>query len=229
MFQEITRLSRLTLTFTLLFALLASVAPAQAESFEDWSFIVGPRSSPPSYCDSSGFAFYFIASWDLPSTGIFQQFSAAINGNIYFSNNVAQPFSGTGTVNAQLFGGANALPYTVTATWIYAYENEGFYYSNFTFTCTGSGITDLVFTNTRIKGFVFSGPVVPEGFVLRTIACDTPVFATPGGEAVQNARITAGQTWFVNPEPVEGADGQLWTEIFVSSYVNPYIPTPCVQ
>lgn len=71
-------------------------------------------------------------------------------------------------------------------------------------------------------------PTMPANFVLVNITCDTPVYNTPAGAPVGEAAVTAGQTWFVSPEPVEGEDGNMWTEIFVSSYINPYIPTACI-
>lgn len=72
-------------------------------------------------------------------------------------------------------------------------------------------------------------PGIPDGFVFATIICDTPVYNTQSGQPVGDAAITAGQTWYVNPEPVDGDDGQQWTEIYVSSTTNPFIPTVCVQ
>lgn len=72
------------------------------------------------------------------------------------------------------------------------------------------------------------GPGVPAGFVLVTITCDVAVYDTPAGSPVGDNAVRAGQTWFVNPESVEGDDGRQWTEIFVSSRINPYIPTACI-
>ncbi len=48
-----------------------------------------------------------------------------------------------------------------------------------------------------------SGPQAgaPQGFVLDTILCNTPVFDLAGGAAVPNTFVRAGQTWFVNPLP----------------------------
>lgn len=74
------------------------------------------------------------------------------------------------------------------------------------------------------------GPGIPSGFVLRTITCDVPVYATPAGMPVAGgAAIRAGQTWFVNPTPINGADGRQWTEIFAAGFINGYIPTACVS
>ena len=72
------------------------------------------------------------------------------------------------------------------------------------------------------------GPYVPNGFVLRTITCNTAVFDMPGGQAVGDNRIVAGQTWFVNPESVADALGTAWTEIYVSGASDAYIWTSCV-
>lgn len=74
----------------------------------------------------------------------------------------------------------------------------------------------------------FAGPGIPNGFVFVHISCTTAVYDTPAGSPVGAAAVTEGQTWFVNPIPVEGTDGKSWTEIFVSSTINPYIPTNCI-
>ncbi len=72
------------------------------------------------------------------------------------------------------------------------------------------------------------GPGVPSGFVLRTITCETPVYNTAAGQPVGSGTIHAGQTWYVNPTPVDGADGASWTEIFNGGRVNGFILTSCV-
>jgi len=74
----------------------------------------------------------------------------------------------------------------------------------------------------------FTGAGIPADYVMHYIACTTPVYTEPAGVPVGNDRVLEGQTWFVAPEPVTGADGQLWTEIFVGSFINPWIPTDCV-
>lgn len=74
----------------------------------------------------------------------------------------------------------------------------------------------------------FSGPPIPAGFVLRQITCDVAVFDTPGGQPVGSNAVKAGQSFYVNPTPVTGPSGESWTEIFVSSTTNPFIPTRCV-
>lgn len=74
----------------------------------------------------------------------------------------------------------------------------------------------------------FTGAGIPAGFVMHNIVCTVPVYTQPAGVPVGNDRVLSGQTWFVNPTPVEGADGEQWTEIFVGSAINPWIPTECV-
>jgi hypothetical protein len=74
------------------------------------------------------------------------------------------------------------------------------------------------------------GPSIPAGFVLRTITCDVPVYNTAAGSPVAGgAAIKAGQTWYVNPTPVDGDDGRQWTELFAGGYSNGFIPTACVN
>ena len=72
------------------------------------------------------------------------------------------------------------------------------------------------------------GPAIPDGFVLRTIVCETPVYNMVDGQAVDGSVIRAGQTWYVSPTPVAGSDGALWTEIFTAGWINGFIPTDCV-
>ena len=74
----------------------------------------------------------------------------------------------------------------------------------------------------------FAGVGIPAGFIMHTISCTTPVYTDPAGVPVGEDRVLAGQTWYVDPAPVEGADGRQWTEIFVGSAINPWIPTECV-
>lgn len=75
----------------------------------------------------------------------------------------------------------------------------------------------------------YQGVPVPSGFELHTIVCDVAVMNQPAGSPVGSNAIRAGQTWFVNPVPVPGADGQNWTEIFVAGPNTGFVPTSCVQ
>jgi nucleoid-associated protein YgaU len=75
----------------------------------------------------------------------------------------------------------------------------------------------------------FAGPGIPAGFVLRTITCNTAIFDRPAGQAVGSNRVTSGQTWYINSKPSDpDANGRRWTEIFVSGFLNGYIPAECV-
>lgn len=73
------------------------------------------------------------------------------------------------------------------------------------------------------------GPSIPDGFVQRTITCDVPVYNTAAGSPVDGgAAVTVGQSWYVNPTPVDGDDGRQWTELFAGGYTNGFIPTACL-
>jgi hypothetical protein len=74
----------------------------------------------------------------------------------------------------------------------------------------------------------FQGAGIPAGFVMHHITCTTPVYTEAAGVPVGSDQVLAGQTWYVDPTPVEGTDGQQWTEIFVGSFINPWIPSVCV-
>ena len=71
-------------------------------------------------------------------------------------------------------------------------------------------------------------PSYPAEFQQRVITCDVPVYNAPGGTPVGENMLKAGQTWHVNPTPVDGPDGQPWTEVFVGGWQRPFIPTACV-
>jgi hypothetical protein len=68
---------------------------------------------------------------------------------------------------------------------------------------------------------------IPRGFELRTITCDTGLYNAPGGQLVENAKITAGQTWYVNPIPVQDAAGVFWSQVFVGDWTVSYLPYGC--
>jgi hypothetical protein len=89
---------------------------------------------------------------------------------------------------------------------------------NFVVFCQPNGIT---------ASSPVPGPDIPAGFVLRSIPCDVPVYTMPGGIPT-SATIKNGQTWFVSPTPVKDERGNSWTEIFVASSTNGFIPTRCV-
>lgn len=72
------------------------------------------------------------------------------------------------------------------------------------------------------------GPKVPKGFELHSLSCSSAVLDVPGGQRVGGNAVWAGQTWFVNPTPKAGPDGQNYTEIFVGGWKTGFIPTVCV-
>ena len=144
------------------------------------------------------------------------------------------------TVNAQPLNGA---PFTITATYIgfpagfnFLFEEANGTYQ-ITVTRVGAGAEVSTFQTTcppppspvtATPEPVDRGPFIPAGFVLSTITCDVAVFDSPAGTPVAGSVITGGQTWYVNPAPEEGADGEEWSEIFTSGPVNGYIPTICI-
>jgi hypothetical protein len=75
----------------------------------------------------------------------------------------------------------------------------------------------------------YQGVPVPANFVQHMLVCDSAVFNQPAGSPVANNIVNAGQTWYMNPVPVAGTDGQDWTEIFVAGPNDGFIPTHCVQ
>ncbi len=74
----------------------------------------------------------------------------------------------------------------------------------------------------------FDGPFIPANFVLRTVTCSVSLFDAPNGHPVANARITSGQTWYIDPLPYPDENGKNWTDIYVSDANATYIPTSCI-
>ncbi|MBN1966914.1 MAG: hypothetical protein JW910_19835 [Anaerolineae bacterium] len=91
------------------------------------------------------------------------------------------------------------------------------------FDCTTGVVTNSFFATAG-----YQAVPVPEGFLQYNIVCDSAVYDEPGGKAVGDNMVTAGQAWHINPEPVTGPDGQSWTEIFVAGVHTVYIPTSCI-
>lgn len=93
------------------------------------------------------------------------------------------------------------------------------------FNCSTGAVLSMTFDYLPL---VYQGVPVPDDFVLRSITCDTAAYSSPGGGQVEDAVVTTGQTWFVNPTPVTGADGASWTEIFLAGENTAFVPTACV-
>ncbi|MBX3086684.1 MAG: hypothetical protein KF716_33935 [Anaerolineae bacterium] len=99
--------------------------------------------------------------------------------------------------------------------------------SSITFNCsTGAVISSEFIIDYPAGGD--PGPAIPDGYVLRTITCDVAVFDAPGGNPVGDNRIKAGQTFYVSPDATADASGANWSQVFVSSRSNPWIPTRCI-
>jgi hypothetical protein len=153
-----------------------------------------------------------------------------INGDVITdgnSNNPVGNFAGPWGL-AWYVGSPLAYPYHWEWEWLIYVNGELAWRNTAGFVCDGGTATNFV-TNQDMSAAPATGPALPTNFVLHTIICDTALYNTPGGTAINGAQIHAGQTWYVNPTPVEDSNGQLWTAIFVSSFINPYIPTSCVQ
>jgi hypothetical protein len=145
----------------LLFMLIIATSSLYAETFIDWSFVVSPHPSLTSFCGTGGSTFYWRVDYDLPgpvanpgpTNGTFQYFNVELNGNVIYTNNVAQPFTGVGAVGGIWNVGPIALPYDLVLTWIYAYNGVSYYKAVISYTCVAPGtITNLTFTNLRLVG-----------------------------------------------------------------------------
>ncbi|HRE49046.1 MAG TPA: hypothetical protein PLD47_15060 [Aggregatilineales bacterium] len=91
--------------------------------------------------------------------------------------------------------------------------------------CYGEGQEPVV----SFADSVAEGRSPDASFELRYITCTTGLYDMPAGKQLETGEfVKEGQTWFVNPTPVKGADGRSWTEIFVSGARNAYLPTACV-
>ena len=123
------------------------------------------------------------------------------------------------------FSGATARPFTVT---LYdASDSKKASLGSFTFD-PATYDTDCTKLPYLAQTYGYFIPHVPADFVLRTITCNTVVYTQAGGVPVATgSQITNGQTWYVSPTPVTIGDTN-WTEIYVGSRTDPFIPTACV-
>ena len=174
-------------------------------------------------CDATSMIIPLAVTSDFASPTPFTEV-ITLNGTTIDSHSGVQ--SGGHLSYAGVFGGTfttQTFPYTVhdTATFpTFSVNIQG--------VCNASGSEPVVTIWFSGGSGSFDGPSVPSGYVQRTITCDTAVFDVPGGSAVGDNRIKAGQTWFVNPTPKEDASGRSWTQVYVSGYTNPWIWTSCV-
>ena len=141
--------------------------------------------------------------------------------------------SGIGPIVGPASYGVNPSPYSVAANTILMFEVSTYAgpsgsggltsYSWIKFDCTTGGVV-----NSYFGSGAFEEVPVPTGFMQHEILCDSPVFDMPGGTQVGDNMVRAGQAWYVNPTPVSGPAGELWTEIHVAGENTGYIRTSCV-
>lgn len=205
-------LRRLVIVVLIVLAGFATASPASAVNFVGGSVQLT--------CTNASLFLSYNTNRDNTGTGL-EHYAYVVsdgNGTVLLTVMFVDTFSGTDdllSIPYSVVPSANPISVRFFSFAGNGYAEETYYTA--TYSCPG------------LPDAGFQGPGIPSGFQLHTITCDVAVFATPGGAPVTNgARIRAGQTWFVNPTPVDGADGQSWTEIFVSGYTNGYVPTTCV-
>jgi hypothetical protein len=138
-----------------------------------------------------------------------------VNG--HYSGQLTFPKKTEGaTISYQVWGAPANVPIYDPLFW-----DDGPWSDTWT-ACSGS----LVTNDAEIE---FAGPGLPSGFALKTITCDVALFDAPGGHPVGDNVLKLGQTWYVNPETRADGAGVAWTEVFVSSYQNGYVPASCVN
>lgn len=73
--------------------------------------------------------------------------------------------------------------------------------------------------------------MVPDGFILRTVICDSSVFGAPDVDFALNSKLKQGQAWYINPkvEPTTNRRSIFkdWNQIWVSGRIG-YIPSVCI-
>ncbi len=141
-------------------------------------------------------------------------------GNVLFSQSGPNFIDGTYSSYSSFTFGVAPVRNPITATIVY---------DGVTYTGSANNPCFVPIAIEEPEILVFEGPAIPEGFVLKRIICDVAVYDTPSGSPVGANKLTIGQTWFVNPIPIEAANGELWSEVFVSGYINGFVPTRCVN
>jgi hypothetical protein len=227
------RLSTLAISVVVLL-MLAVVAP-QRVSAASYSINFGGFSAGgcnPGYVEWVGKD----GSFSVPDAGgVLLSYTESINGTTYESGtNTSTSWAGAGsisTISGNLSFPSTSYPYTFVGVYSYSLDGEIFSTDTVTVNCTADGAAASgSIVHTAGGGAVsFDGPPIPTGYVLKYISCDVAVYSEPDLGRATSARIKAGQTWFVNPTPVTGADGKQWQQIFTSSSPNGYIPSACIK
>lgn len=181
-------------------------------------------------CSVSGFSMGATANYNLPT-------AVTVNGNTTLNGAAYDTFSfglgaGTGTFAtgfSRTFSpalGSNTFTFVFNSVLVDASTAVVYGTSVTTINCA-AGVFSA--TNAFVPaGGVYGGPGIPSGFVLRTITCDVAVRNAPGGAPIGSDAVKAGQTFYVSPDTTAAPDGELWSQIFVSSSPNPWIPTRCI-
>lgn len=229
----------------LAFSLLpASASPVQA-SVPSTGFFYILTGVSGAVCEDAGGGLHRASIASVPRTA-YVPASNSINLSLsnvasYFGTTTfsipAQGAPGSGTLSSIAGGvssaGSGNVTMSITATLTANGSVVGS--STVTVSCSAAGATPVISLNDTygdppVAGATprFEGPAIPDTFVLRAITCDMPVLNTPAGIQVGDNLVKAGQTFFVNPVPVE-IDGVSYTELFASSRINGYVLTACVN
>ncbi|MHB8626857.1 MAG: hypothetical protein ACYDBJ_26495 [Aggregatilineales bacterium] len=216
----------ITLALTISVAFMAfatSVHSASASSSPSIAILGGPGTN---ICSNTSFS----VPISVNSNAVFSD-SASMSvpgiGNVYSFSENDPAVSGTFPyfVSPNSYTVAPNTPVTVSITTYNGINGGGgvSFSSTAVINCSSGALLSV--TNSG----VIPGPGIPSGFVLHTITCTVAVYDSAGGNPVSGATIIGGQTWFVSPTPVKDSKGKLWTEIFVGSAVDGFIPTSCVH
>lgn len=179
-----------------------------------------PQQSAKAYADATSVSvscttFTASGTTDAPYVTIYAQVSG---GDAYwtivessggtYSGSISYPEQTEGSsIYVEVWGSLN----TYTNFEDPGYWDEGSFYEN-EIPCTASA----------------PGPGAPAGWKLHWMACSSAVFNQPGGTPVGSDAVWAGQSFYVNPNPVLDDSGKSWSQVFVSSVISPWIPTSCV-
>jgi len=213
----------IAVTCTLILCWLLYTAPSSpVGASEDF---VTLKFSGNGTCTSTSISVPIDLTWSV-SGGLVSTTSETVNGasviNGSFPNSLSGSGSGAGLTQ-------NHAPFSATEPYVYTFSIS---YQEGVGIIGGASASFTCENGVAVLAGASAGPSVPSGFVLRFITCDTTVFESAGGRPVSTGeRITAGQTWFINPVPVKVTDNTLypsWTEIFVGGAINGFIPTVCV-
>jgi len=199
------KLFTLFTTIALCFSMFVASKPASASTacpLDGWSGtnVVDNITNSPTGFFSKGTVILIFFQLGTPGT---QAFGDVWVNNVFFAKQVPVPA---------------VISYTIPADGNYDFEtgNNPF--------LKGNGPINFVLHCAS----TVPGPSAPTGFTLHYITCDVVVFQVPDFSFPTAARISQNQRWYVSNIPVKAKDGTNWTEIFIASYQDGFIPTRCV-